>query len=280
MAGTVLKIAGSEAALGGSGGTVVNITLRQESGMAYLCKGLASLGRRKAAAKDATGAPPARHPHGGEQKVLGGAQILLGAVCIGLGVILSLTPNPAYIDYYYYRRVLDNGVPFWTGSLFILSGSFSVVGARHGGNWVHLATFLNLGSVVAGSVAFALGLAEFPSLTYQPLFVESLCKHRAEERGYESWGLTASPSYDSQREHERARECQEALWAFLHMWSSSQILLLILHSAALAIALFCFGYGLLRLCRSCWGGWKDYMAVEEAETPPAPEEPGKEQNPA
>lgn len=41
------------------------------------------------------------------------------------------------------------------------------------------------------------------------------------------------------------------------MWSSTQILLLILHSAALAIALFCFGYGLRHLCCTCWvGQWK------------------------
>lgn len=36
------------------------------------------------------------------------------------------------------------------------------------------------------------------------------------------------------------------------MWGSTQILLLIVHVVALATALFCFGYGLRRLCCSCW----------------------------
>lgn len=49
---------------------------------------------------------------------LQGAQILLGAVCIGLGVILSLASSPVYTyDYYYYSYALDKGVPFWMGSL-------------------------------------------------------------------------------------------------------------------------------------------------------------------
>ncbi|XP_070800715.1 LOW QUALITY PROTEIN: transmembrane protein 176B-like [Pituophis catenifer annectens] len=279
MAGTTLKIDGTEVALGGSGGsggTIVNITLRQESGMAYLCKGAVSLVHRRAAAKDDTGASPSRRPHGGEQKVFGVAQILLGVVCIGIGVALSMVEPNDYIPYYY-KRAIYNGVPFWSGSLFVLSGTFSVVGARHGGNWVHLATFLNLGSVVAGSVAFTVGLTEFPSPTYQPYFLESLCKHRAEDWSYRYWEATTSPPYDNQRDQERARQCQEALWALVLMWSSTHILLLILHSAALAIALFCFGYGLRHLCCSCWGGWQDYMAMEDAD---ASEEPGKEQNPA
>ncbi|KAK9395874.1 putative transmembrane protein [Crotalus adamanteus] len=279
MAGTELKVDGTEVAVKGPEGTTINITLRQESGLAYLFRGVAALSLRKAAAKDAGEAPRAPRPAGGEQKVLGGAQILLGAVCIGLGLALSMVAPNSELPYYY-KWSIYNGVPFWMGGLFILSGTFSVVGARHGSYWVHLATFFNLGSVVAGSVAFALGLTEFAPLAYEPYFVEQLCKHRAEDRGYRSWEPTTRPPYDDERDQERARECQDALLGFVRMWSSTQILLLIVHVVALATALFCFGYGLRRLCCSCWGGWQDYVALGDPDDSPTPGDPGKEQSPA
>ncbi|XP_015682963.1 transmembrane protein 176A-like [Protobothrops mucrosquamatus] len=204
-----------------------------------------------------------------------GAQILLGAVCIGLGVPLSFVDLP-----YYYKQSIYNGVPFWMGGLFILSGTFSVVGARRGGYWVHLATFLNLGSVVAGSVAFSLGLTEFVPFTYEPYWVVELCKHRVEDRGYRSWEPTTRPPYDNEWDQERVRQCQKALLGLVRMWSSTLILLLIVHIAALATALFCLGYGLRRLSCSCWGGWRDYVALEDPDVSSAPEDPGKEQSPA
>ncbi|XP_070623256.1 transmembrane protein 176A-like [Erythrolamprus reginae] len=264
------KIDGPDVAPGGSSPTVVNITLRQESGVAYLCKGAVALMRRHADAKDADATPLSRGPRHGEQKVLGGAQILLGIVCIGIGVVLSMAASVEDAPYYY-KRAFYNGVPFWSGGLFILSGSFSVIGARHGGKWVHLATLLNLGSIVAGSVSFAVGLAEFPSPMYRPYFIESLCKGSEDYRSYRPWERTTVAPYDS--DQGRVKQCRETLWAFVLMWSSTHILLLILHSAALALTLFCFGDGLRRLCCSCWGGWQEYVAMEDGE---ASEEPIKE----
>lgn len=73
---------------------------------------------------------------------------------------------------------------------------------------------------MAGSVAFTVGLAEFPSPTYQPYFIERLCKHRAEDRSYRYWEATTSPPDDNQRDQERARECQDALWALVVSVSS------------------------------------------------------------
>lgn len=64
-------------------------------------------------------------------------------------------------------------------------------------------------------MAFTVGLTEFPALTYQPYFIESLCKHRAEYESYRSWERTTSPPYDNQKDQERARQCQEALWALV-----------------------------------------------------------------
>ncbi|XP_015682965.1 transmembrane protein 176A-like [Protobothrops mucrosquamatus] len=285
MAGTVGKVEGSQVALEGPQPTTINISLHQESGLAYLCRGVVALARPKAApkdakdAKDAGEAPRAPRPAGGEQKVLGGAQILLGAVCIGLGVVLSVVlPNGELSNYF--KRSIYNGVPFWMGGLFILSGTFSVVGARRSGYWVHLATFLNLGSVVAGSVAFTLGLTDFAPLFYEPYFLDKLCKHRAEHQGYRSWEATTRPPYDDKRDQERAKQCQETLMGLVRMWSSTQILLLIVHVAALATALFCFRYGLRRLCCSCWGGWRDYVALEDPDVSSVPDDLGKEQSPA
>ncbi|XP_025033251.1 transmembrane protein 176B-like isoform X2 [Python bivittatus] len=278
MSGTALRVNGTEVDLQGSDKTVVNINLRQESSLFYLCKGMAALSRRKAASKaqEPADAPPTRARRRGEQKVLGGAQILLGAVCIGLGVVLSLVLEIPYD----YERAIWNGAPFWMGSLFILSGTFSVVGERRGGKWVHLATFLNLASVVAGSLALTLGVADISSLTYRPYFIENLCKHRREEERYRSWDATTGPPYSGERDQERAKECQEVMWVLMCMLNGVRILLLVLSIAALCIALFCFGYGLHRLCCSCWEGWQDYVALEDPEASPVPEEPGKEENPA
>lgn len=75
---------------------------------------------------------------------------------------------------------------------------------------------------MAGSVAFTVGLTEFPLLTYQPYFVERLCKHRAEEPSYGSWGLPSSPPNENQRDQEWARQCQEALWALVVSVSSPE----------------------------------------------------------
>lgn len=279
MAGTVLRMNGTEV-LEGSGKTVINVNFHQESSLSYLCKGVAALGRRRAASKprEPAEAPPARRR--GEQKVLGGAQILLGAVCIGLGVVLSF-PDIQRVDYLYgyYYFWQRNGAPFWMGSLFILSGTFSVVGERRGGKWVHLATFLNLASVVAGSLALAVGVADISSPAYRPYFLEELCKHGREEP-YRSWEVITRPPYNDERDQEWAKRCQDVLWALVCVFNSARILLLIVSIAALSTALFCFGYGLRLLCCFCWEGWQEYMALGDPDASPAPEEPGKEQNPA
>ncbi|XP_063157938.1 uncharacterized protein LOC134496113 [Candoia aspera] len=202
-----------------------------------------------------------------------GARSLPGAVCVGLGLVLSLQEIEAY--YFYFEQ--RNGAPFWMGSLFILSGTFSVVGERRGSKWVHLATFLNLASVVAGSLALAVGVADIPSLTYQPYFIGELCKHREEDLPYRPWEATTHPPYD-ERDQEQAKRCQEVLWALVRVFNSARILLLTVSIAALSIALFCFGYGLRLLCCCCWEGWQEYVALGDPDTSPAPEEPGKEEN--
>nr|XP_033777013.1 membrane-spanning 4-domains subfamily A member 4A-like [Geotrypetes seraphini] len=56
----------------------------------------------------------------GEPKALGVTQILTGVIQILLGTILIEN------EYRSYRFVMYTGVPFWSGSLYIISGSLSV----------------------------------------------------------------------------------------------------------------------------------------------------------
>lgn len=84
MAGTVLRMNGTEV-LEGSGKTVINVNFHQESSLSYLCKGVAALGRRRAASKarEPAEAPPARRR--GEQKVLGVRAEAEGGGALGAG---------------------------------------------------------------------------------------------------------------------------------------------------------------------------------------------------
>lgn len=85
---------------------------------------------------------------------------------------------------------------------------------------VHLATFLNLASVVAGSLALAVGVADISSPAYRPYFLEELCKHGREEP-YRSWEVITRPPYNDERDQEWAKRCQDVLWALVVSGGSS-----------------------------------------------------------
>ncbi|XP_015276456.1 PREDICTED: membrane-spanning 4-domains subfamily A member 15-like [Gekko japonicus] len=132
MAASLVKVNGAEASVEGSGRTVVNVNICQESSLAYLVKAVAAAGRkwpRQKAPAPKTPKPsapvPGRAPCTGEQKVLGGVQILLGVMCLGLGGAIFLLND--------YLPVIGSGAPFWMGSLFVVSGSFCVLSERRGG---------------------------------------------------------------------------------------------------------------------------------------------------
>ncbi|XP_053116377.1 membrane-spanning 4-domains subfamily A member 8-like [Hemicordylus capensis] len=257
MSTSLVKVNGAEAAPVGSDKTVIHVTITQESALASLVKAVAAARGPKSAPTAAAGASPGRLRCNGEQKVLGGAQILLGLVCISLGVVVSLQNR--------YIRAVQTGAPFWMGSLFIISGTFSVVGERRRGFWVFVATVFNLASLVASSVALAEGVAEVPSPYSQPFNVDYLCK---KQRPARPWWATPAPPSPSPVYDWRAAECKQTLANLMMIANTVQILLLIFSIAGLAIALFCFGCGLRDLCCSLRTVSEDYVAVGDVEVPP------------
>ncbi|KAL8164737.1 UNVERIFIED_CONTAM: hypothetical protein K2H54_003611 [Gekko kuhli] len=271
MAASPVKVDGAEV----SGRTVVNINICQESSLAYLVKAVAAAGQKwpwqKAPAPktpEPSSPAPGRAPCTGEQKVLGGVQILLGLTCLGLGGVIFLLND--------YLQVKGSGAPFWMGGLFLVSGSLCVLSERRGGCWVLLATFFNLASVVAACVGLAVGVADLPFLRYTPYWIEDACRR---EGGYRSGYRGYAGGYSDDSSMERCRSWMRNL---LDVFSGVQILLLIFSVAALGTALFCFGYGLRTLyCNRRASSEEDYVPVGDpeaphAEVPPPYEEPTKE----
>ncbi|XP_015263324.1 PREDICTED: transmembrane protein 176B-like, partial [Gekko japonicus] len=187
MAASLVKVNGTEVSVEDSGRTVVNVNICQESSLAYLVKSVAAAGRKwpgqkapapKTPEPSATAPSPGRAPCTGEQKVLGGVQILLGVTCLGLGGVIFLLHD--------YLRVKGSGAPFWMGSLVLL------------------ATFFNLASVVAGCLGLAFGVADLPYLRYTPYWIDEACRreggygggYRGYGGGYGSWRATRSPDND------------------------------------------------------------------------------------
>ncbi|KAL8164735.1 UNVERIFIED_CONTAM: hypothetical protein K2H54_003606 [Gekko kuhli] len=275
MAASPVKVDGAEV----SGRTVVNVNICQESSLAYLVKAVAAAGQKRLGQKapapktpEPSSLAPGRTPCTGEQKVLGGVQILLGLTCLGLGAVIFLLND--------YLRVKRSGAPFWMGGLFLVSGSLCVLSERRGGCcWVLLATFFNLASVVAACVGLAFGVADLPFLRYNSYWIDDACRREGGYGGYGygSWRATRSPVTDW-----RVERCRDRMTNLLNIFSGVQILLLIFSVAALGIALFCFGYGLRALCCSRRASSEeDYVPVGDPEArhpevPPPYEESAKE----
>ncbi|XP_048366476.1 transmembrane protein 176A-like [Sphaerodactylus townsendi] len=280
MATSLVKVNGTEVSVEDSGKTVVNINITQESWLSYLVGAVSEAsqkwkaGRKKWKEVESGKKEPApetpKFPPGspakakctGEQKVLGGVQILLGITCLGLGGLLCVMSD--------YVPAIGSGAPFWMGGLFVVSGSGSVLSERRRGCcWVLLAAFFNLTSVVAACVGLALGAADVRYLTYTPYWVDQLC-----ERGDRdlSWMATQIPSHDW-----REDQCKYKMESMLKIVGGVQVLLLIFSVAALCVALFCFGYGLRRLCCRWRAASEDYVAIRDPEVPPPYEEPAKEE---
>ncbi|XP_077160486.1 transmembrane protein 176A-like isoform X2 [Paroedura picta] len=270
MATSLVKVNESEVCVEAAK-TVVNISICQESSLAYLVKAMAAAGQKWSRQKAPAPRPSTPGPSlskttcTGEQKVLGGVQILLGVMCLGLGGVLFLFNG--------YVPMRTSGAPFWMGSLFIVSGSLCVVSDRRGGCcWALLATFFNLASVVAGCVALATGVADVMFLNYTPYWVDSAC---GAERNYDyGWRPTARP-----QNYEKVEECRAMMRNLLNVYCGAQILLVVCCVAALGIALFCFGYGLRVLCCSLQAKSEDYVTIGDPEVPP-PEVPPPYEEPA
>lgn len=258
MSAGLVTVNGTEVTSKGLDNAVINISITQESCLSSLLKAMAATRKQKPASKSAGLAPGSEVQGSGEQKVLGAAQILLGVVCISLGVVISLEHQ--------FQWVIRTGAPFWMGSLFILSGTFSVVGERRRGSWVHVATFFNLASVVAGAVALAEGLTDIRDLSYNPSNFNYECNPGRQG----PWWATPTPA---SVEDWRVTRCKETLASLAVMAASVHLLLLIFSIVALVIALVCLGYGLRSLCFSLRDYSQAYVALGDPEAPPASQYP-------
>ncbi|XP_060111932.1 transmembrane protein 176A-like [Heteronotia binoei] len=278
METSLVEVNGTEVSAKDSGKTVVNINICQESSLSYLVKAVTAAGRKQPGQKapapktpdPSTPAPSSgRAPCTGEQKVLGGVQILLGIVCIGLRVVLFLLHD--------HIIVRDSWAPFWMGSLFVVSGSLCVLSERRGGRcWVLLATLFNLASVVAGCVGLALGIVYMPDLWFRRYWIDDACMREAGYTPSGRWRPTWSPNNFWSMER-----CRSWMMKLLNVFTGVEILLLIFTAAATGIAVFCFGYGLRVLCCTPRADSEDYLPVGDPEgagpeVPPPYEEPTKE----
>ncbi|XP_043363079.1 transmembrane protein 176A-like [Dermochelys coriacea] len=158
MPTSVVKVNDMEVSTEGSDKTVINITVSQESWLAFLVRSMLQ-GRAKPWAPASQGL--AKGCYRGEQKVLGACQVLLGIVCGAIGVMLCFAPH---------TQELWSGSPFWTGALLIISGVFCIVSEKRGtGCCVWLALLLTLASVVSATVAVIIGARD---MTWSFTFTE------------------------------------------------------------------------------------------------------------
>ncbi|XP_053116373.1 high affinity immunoglobulin epsilon receptor subunit beta-like [Hemicordylus capensis] len=267
MSTSALEEKGAEGPMERPGGhTSIDITILQESSLAYLAKAVGQCWAGRQAAAAAAPKPAPRAPASaatvsvvgkgcgsGEEKALGGAQILLGVVCISLGVLVQQ-------ERFFHER-LWSGAPFWMGGLFIASGTSAVVSGRRGSRWVYPAMVFHLASVVACCVALTQGIARIPNLSSSYSLRKDLCESQ------QPWAST--PSYDW-----RAAQCQSTLWSLLTIAFATRILLLIFSVAALGIAFSC----LLVLCCRLRAKNKNYAIVGDPEVPPPYEDAARTEN--
>ncbi|CAI5789398.1 transmembrane protein 176B-like [Podarcis lilfordi] len=273
---SIVNVSGAE----GAEKTVIHVNITQESSLGSLLKALAAWRQtpkpRPKPHPQGPSAPPKKAGCNAEQKVLGGTQILLGLLTIAIGCVLSLGQGSDYYSYWIFRP-LWNGAPFWSGGVLFVAGVLSIVGDRRGGRWVHLATFSHLASVVACSVALAVGEADLPSLKYDSYYSEELCRNTQYRDRYDQpWEPTALIPADNGR----VQRCEEMIQNLWKIAAGLRILLLVLCIGALLIAVFCLGNGLRRLCCSFLGRCENYSPLEDPEVPPPYEEPAKEENAA
>ncbi|XP_025050623.1 transmembrane protein 176B isoform X2 [Alligator sinensis] len=123
MPTTVVRVSGLEVSAAGADHPIVHVHVSRESWLHYLVKALRAVRLDQVKAWLAPGPGPARSCCVQEMKALGVAQIVLGVMCVALGVALCFGP---------YTTVIWLRSPFWTGALLFLTACLalaSVVGA-------------------------------------------------------------------------------------------------------------------------------------------------------
>ncbi|XP_014464049.2 transmembrane protein 176B isoform X1 [Alligator mississippiensis] len=149
MPTTVVRVSGLEVSAAGADHPIVHVHVSHESWLHYLVKALRAVRLDQVKAWLAPGPGPARSCCVREMKALGVAQIVLGVMCVALGVALRFGP---------YTTVIWLQSPFWTGALFVGLGALCVLCRRHGtGCLLFLTACLALASVVGATVAVVCG---------------------------------------------------------------------------------------------------------------------------
>ncbi|XP_043397782.1 transmembrane protein 176B isoform X2 [Chelonia mydas] len=248
MPTSVVKVNDMEVSTEGSDKTVINITVNQESWLAFLVR---SMLQRRAKPWAPTSQGLAKGCYRGEQKVLGACQVLLGIVCGAIGVMLCFAPR---------TEEISSGSPFWTGALLIISGVFCIVSEKRGtGCWVWLALLLTLASVVSATVAVIIGARD---MTWSFTFTEGsyLCG-------------PASPSPTASEDFWRPQHCRFEFRRLENLFRGVRLLLLLTMATGLCITLYSFLYGCWALCcrKQDWAeatGSKEPLLSSDSILPP------------
>ncbi|XP_073191050.1 LOW QUALITY PROTEIN: transmembrane protein 176B-like [Lepidochelys kempii] len=248
MPTSVVKVNDMEVSTEGSDKTVINITVNQESCLAFLVR---SMLQRRAKPWAPTSQGLAKGRYRGEQKVLGACQVLLGIVCGAIGVMLCFAPH---------MEEISSGSPFWTGALFIISGVFCIVSEKRGtGCWVWLALLFTLASVVSATVAVIIGARD---MAWSFTFTEGsyLCG-------------PASPSPTGSEDFWRPQDCRFQFRRLENLFRGVRLLLLLIMATGLCITLYSFLYGCWALCcrKQDWAeatGGKEPLLSSDSILPP------------
>ncbi|XP_025050621.1 transmembrane protein 176B isoform X1 [Alligator sinensis] len=213
MPTTVVRVSGLEVSAAGADHPIVHVHVSRESWLHYLVKALRAVRLDQVKAWLAPGPGPARSCCVQEMKALGVAQIVLGVMCVALGVALCFGP---------YTTVIWLRSPFWTGALFVGLGALCVLCRRHGtGCLLFLTACLALASVVGATVAVVCGGIEV-----------------VQSRRGTSTPCSKSPFDGSYTDGWTWRECQEKV-QMKNLFLGVRVLLLVTTAGALVIAACC-----------------------------------------
>ncbi|XP_030077859.1 transmembrane protein 176B isoform X2 [Microcaecilia unicolor] len=231
MSSNVVSVNGADVTTNASDRTVINITINQSSSLVYLMESLKSLGVK-------TIPVPGITMSKGEQKTLGAVQIIVGCIFFAFGILVCFGP---------YNQLHWNGVLFWTGIPFILSGVVSVLTERRPTRcWLFLSPWTNIlsfGIAIVGIVCVASSLGWW---RFDEWYYKNTCESSRSYRGYEP-----TSRYDYWKADEdrwRVDDCKEQLRRLTNFGFGVNIILMILMVLELCITFFSVYYDWKILC--------------------------------
>ncbi|XP_030077882.1 transmembrane protein 176B isoform X2 [Microcaecilia unicolor] len=238
MSSDVVRVNGTDVTTSAPDRTVINITINQGSSLAYLMESVKSLGNGIGSLGAKTVSVPRITVSKGEQKALGVVQIIVGSIFFAFGILICFVPS---------NPLNWNGVLFWTGIPFILSGVVSVLTERRPTRcWLLLSPWMNLLSfaVAIAGIVFHAGNLRWWRIGSDWLYKER-CEVRRSYRVYEP-----TSSYDNVYDEDkwRVNECKELLRSLMIFDFGVNIILMVLMVLMLCITFFSVGYGWKVLC--------------------------------